>query len=121
MSSPFNTGWVASLEPNFISFPAIYTCLDSIFTLSFESKPTDFCPLINTLSDLAFKTILLELIIICGELNEAGVIGGVVYEIKFSLAKLNGIFWVEDNQIEDKSLFAFSVIGIHPSTVEFFG
>jgi hypothetical protein len=44
------------------------------------------------LSDFAFKIILSELRIIWGLVNWDGVVGGVVYEVKFSLDKLNGSF-----------------------------
>ena len=48
-------------------------------------------------------------------------VGGVVYDIKFSLAILNGIFWYEVKYKEDKSFFIFSVIGIQPSSPTFVG
>ena len=94
VSSPLKTDWLAFLPPNLSNLLAKFISLvDSILTLPFEDIPTEVWPLIKTLSVLAFITILLELSIIWGLAYDAGVVGGVVYETKFSFAILNGIFW----------------------------
>ena len=43
--------------------------------LSLDNIPTDFCALINTLSDFALIIILSEFSIFCGLLNDDGMVG----------------------------------------------
>jgi hypothetical protein len=54
----------------------------SMFIDLIEDKLTDCCPLINTLSVLAFNIILVELRIICGEVNVLGSGADPLYDIK---------------------------------------
>ena len=85
------------------------------------SKLIVLCELNKIWSDLELKSKRPEFIITWSPVYDGGDVGVSlnlgVYEKYLWLATLIGICWVEVKYIDDLSLFIFSVIGIHPSSV----